>query len=67
MKNKKLFACLLAGILACPLGVGAFSASAETWTTNFKGIITETGDDGFVYTNYYINKNENAIVNLRKM
>lgn len=58
MKNNKLFACLLAGILACPLGIGSVSVSAETWATNFKGIITETGDDGFVYTNYYINKNE---------
>lgn len=58
MKNKKLFACLLAGILACPFGVGSFSASAETWATNFKGVITEIGDDGFVYTNYYVNKNE---------
>lgn len=30
----------------------------KTWATNFKGIITETGDDGYVYKNYYINKNE---------
>ena len=58
MKKTKLFACLIAGILACPLGAETFSASAETWATNFKGIITETGEDGFVYKNYYINKNE---------
>ena len=30
----------------------------KTWATNFKGIITETGDDGYVYKNYYLNKNE---------
>ena len=30
----------------------------KTWATNFKGIITESGDDGFVYKNYYLNKNE---------
>ena len=30
----------------------------KTWATNFKGIITEAGDDGFVYKNYYLNKNE---------
>ena len=30
----------------------------KTWATNFKGIITETGDDGYIYKNYYINKNE---------
>ena len=30
----------------------------KTWATNFKGIITETGNDGYVYKNYYINQNE---------
>ena len=58
MKKNKLCAVALAAILACPLGVVTTSASAETWATNFKGVITETGDDGFVYTNYYLNKND---------
>ena len=58
MKKTKLGAFALAAILACPFGVGGISASAETWATNFKGIITETEEDGTVYKNYYINKNE---------
>ncbi len=58
MKKTKLAALLIASMLACPLGAGVISASAETWATNFKGIITETEADGFVYKNYYINKNE---------
>ncbi|MBO5737589.1 MAG: hypothetical protein J6S04_07245 [Clostridia bacterium] len=33
-------------------------SDTKTWATNFKGIITETGDDGFVYKNYYLNQNE---------
>lgn len=57
MKKTKLLACLIAGVLACPFGAGMVSASADTWATNFKGIITEE-EDGSVYKNYYINKNE---------
>ena len=57
MKNNKLCILALAAILSCPLGVGGISTSAETWATNFKGVITEKGDDDFVYKNYYINKN----------
>ncbi len=30
----------------------------KTWATNFKGIITEAGEDGYVYKNYYLNQNE---------
>ena len=33
-------------------------SDTKTWSTNFKGIIAETGDDGFVYKNYYLNRNE---------
>ena len=57
MKKTKLLACLMTAILACPFGVGMVSASAETWATNFKGIITEE-EGNAVYKNYYINKNE---------
>ncbi len=57
MKKTKFCAFALATALLCPFGVGAIPTSAETWATNFKGIITETEQDGFVYYNYYINKN----------
>ena len=58
MKKKKLCALALAAVLASPFCVGSISATAETWATNFKGVITETEADGFVYKNYYINKND---------
>ena len=58
MKKNKLCVIALAAILSCPLGVGILSTSAETWATNFKGVITEKGDDDFVYKNYYINQND---------
>lgn len=72
MKKTKLCALALA-TLVCIGGFSACSSGGEsnsaldnptvesvtkTWATNFKGIITETGDDGYVYKNYYLNQNE---------
>lgn len=57
MKKKKLFACALACLLACPIGTASVSATAETWATNFKGIITERKGN-YDYKSYYINSNE---------
>ena len=72
MKKTKLCALALAIFLSvgsfasCPSGDDSNSSFGnstvetvtKTWATNFKGIITETGDDGYVYKNYYLNKNE---------
>ncbi len=68
MKNKKLCALALAtlmcigGFASCSSQNSPNSTKVEnvtkTWATNFKGIITETGDDGYVYKNYYLNQNE---------
>ena len=48
--------CNLGGDSSSPLG-NSQGETTKTWATNFKGIITETGNDGYVYKNYYINKN----------
>ena len=72
MKKKKLCALALAtlmcigGFASCSsegsssstLETSKVESDTKTWATNFKGIITETGDDGYVYKNYYLNQNE---------
>ena len=51
-------ACSVEDSSSSTLEISKVESDTKTWTTNFKGIITETGDDGFVYKNYYINQNE---------
>lgn len=57
MKNKRICAFALAGLLLCSTGIGYVTATAEDKAIDFAGIISES-DDGFVYKNYYINENE---------
>lgn len=69
MKKIKIGACICAILMGLGFATACSSKGSsnaknsaneptKTWATNFKGIITETEADGFVYKNYYINKND---------